>query len=80
MFSVKGGPSVTQFALVTLSPPIQCYFLMFFDSVRGDMTPEISLVAMRTVALAWTAAFGLASLGLYLSSLRVAARDDSREP
>jgi hypothetical protein len=77
VLSVRGGPSFTQYALVMMSPPIQCYFLMFYDSVRGDLTPEISRVAMRTVALAWTVAFGLASLGLYLSSLRVAARDES---
>lgn len=81
VFSVRGGPSFTQYTLVTISPPIQCTFLMFNDTVRRDITPaaEISIAAMRTVALAWTAAFGLASLGLYVFSLRATVWKDSRE-
>jgi hypothetical protein len=80
MLSVRGGPTPAQYAFVTVSPPIQCYFLMFHDTA-GVMTPlpEISVVVMRVVAASWTAAFGLASLGLYFSALRAATRDISRE-
>jgi hypothetical protein len=57
-----------------------CSDLPIYDTVHRELTPVISVAAMRTVALAWTAAFGLAALGLYLSSLRTIPRMDSREP
>lgn len=68
-FSVRGAPSIAQYSMAMMSPPLQCYLLMFADTVRGDSPPVISIGAMRTVALAWTAAFGLVSFGLYLSCL-----------
>ncbi len=79
--SVRGGPTPTQFIFVTLSPPLQCFFLTFHDTVRVGTTPAppISVGTMRAVALMWTLAYGFASLGLYLSSLRVAVRTDPRE-
>lgn len=80
LISVRGGPSVTQYALVTISPPVQCYFLMFHDTVHREMKLGISVAAVRTVALAWTAAFGLATLGLYLLSVRTIPRKDIRGP
>jgi hypothetical protein len=81
MLSVRAGPTSTQYSFVTLSPPVQCFFLMMGDTLRGGTTPAptISVGTMRAVALMWTLAYGLASLGLYLSSLRVAVRTDLRE-
>jgi len=78
--SVKSGPTSAQYVFATMSPPLQCFFLMIFDTVHGGMKPAatMSLGAMRAVALTWTLAYGLASLGLYLSSLRIAVRTDLR--
>jgi hypothetical protein len=77
--SMQGGPSVTHYTLAMISPPIQCYFLMFYDTIHGELPPLISIAAMRIVALAWTAAYGLATFGLYLSSLWTIRGQNSRE-
>jgi hypothetical protein len=67
--SIRNEPTLAHYVWATLSPPLQCFFLMMFDTAVVDptFTETISTRAMYAVALGWTLAYALASFGLYVS-------------
>ena len=58
------GPGVVGHTILTMSPPVHCYFLALGDSPFGP-PGAISIAELRYVAAGWTTAFAVASVLLY---------------
>src|SRR5262249_24779499 len=69
-----GPPSPLQFAILNMSSPIQCVFLIVADTAAGDFVPmpDVTLISMRLISASWTAIYVLAALALYQWALRPA--------